>query len=291
MVFDQSSNLTRATSIIASPENDEFELKFAEVLAMAEENAWRTNAVLDETVLKDVRGNSMPQIPIWRLHLGATSSFLGIIQCLKTRYSSLGALSLLRGLVESWAHLHFIADETEPGTAAMRAIQFEAGVLSEWASIDKKNNPALDYAETMKRHQRSIMRLWRENGGDGEPRRRKYGDVNGTLEKIAVSPGLDRVQVLHAASSSGVHVGASDFLLKSEPTSVTVTWITPGRRCAWLQLAIMSFDYLTLSALSAKPVAATDAVIQDLHIRWQNLYNSPFLTAVVATEVEEEGSL
>jgi hypothetical protein len=170
--------------------DDEFEVQFSEVLSIAEENVWHANVALDDALLKDVHGDSMPQIPIWRLHLGATSNFLGIVQCLKTRYSSLGALSLLRGLVEAWAHLFFIADNGESGTSAMRAIQFEAGVLSEWASIDKRSNPAVDYDATVKRHQKTIMGLWKDNGGVGEPKRRRYSDVSRTLDKIAASPGL-----------------------------------------------------------------------------------------------------
>jgi hypothetical protein len=53
----------------------------------------------------------------------------------------------------------------------------------------------------------------------------------------------------------------------------------------------MSFDYLTLSALSAVPVSTTESVVFDLHARWQSLYYSPVLTGAVAKEIDEEGTL
>ena len=143
-------------------EADDSEIEFAKILAATEETIWRANSTLQEHLLPDAYRDSMPEIPVWRLHLGATANFLAIVQCLKTRYSSLGALSLLRGLIEAWTDLFFIADESEQGTPALRAIRFEAGVLNEWASIDKKVRSDVDYQETVKRFHSTIMPVERQ---------------------------------------------------------------------------------------------------------------------------------
>lgn len=155
-----------------SGDSYEFEEWFSRVLDVAEATIGRSNMALQENLLQDVGRYSMPEIPVWRLHLGATSTFLGIIKCLRTKQSSLGAFSLLRGMIEAWAHLFFIADESEPDTPALRSIRFEAGVLNEWAHVRKKMNPEIGYDELMAENQDGIMKLWRANAGTGEPRRR-----------------------------------------------------------------------------------------------------------------------
>jgi hypothetical protein len=191
-------------------------------------------------------------------------------------------------MIESWAHLFYIADESEPDSPALRAIQFEAGVLSEWASVRKKMDSEVDYDELMSRNREGIMKLWADNGGKNEPRRRTYKDVNPTLAKMAKTPDLESLGIIHASSSVAVHMSASDFLLESSETGVTVVWASDARRCAWLQLAIVCFDYLTISALQSVPSNANKVVAEDLHARWQTIYYDPLLVNAVATEVSSE---
>jgi hypothetical protein len=272
-------------------ETYDFEYRLSQLLAAAQEAVGRANLALQEALLSDVRRDSMPQIAVWRLHLGATSTFFGIIQCLRSRFSSLGGYSLLRGLIEAWTHLYFIADESEAGTPALRAIRFEAGVLSEWASVEKKIRPEIDYDEITRRHRETIKELWNANHGKGEPKRRTYKDVNRTLEKMAKAPDLKRLEIFHSSSSVAVHMLASDFLLESSGLGVTVVWASTGRRYAWLQLAIMCFDYLTISALSSVPSPEHNAIARELHARWQEIYNDPLLVHAVAAESDSEWSL
>jgi len=262
----------------------EFEERFSKVLDEAVSEIGRSNLAIQETLLQDVSRYSMPEIPVWRLHLGATSTFLGIIQCLKTRQSSLGAFSLLRGLLEAWAHLFFIADMAEPDTPALRAIRFEAGVLSEWASIRKKMSPELDYAKLSARNHEGIMKLWSAHNGKAEPRRRTYKNVNQTLHKMANTKELESLGIIHASSSVAVHASAADFLLETSVLGAEVIWASEARRCAWLQLAIVSFDYLTISAISSVPREANAKICKELHERWQTIYNDPLLVSSVAAE-------
>lgn len=272
-------------------DSNDFEHRFSMVLGAAEQTIGRSNMVLQETLLPNVQRHSMPEIPVWRLHLAATSTFVGIIQCLRTRTASLGAFSLLRGMIEAWTHLFFIADESEPDSPALRAIRFEAGVLSEWASVKKKMNPELDYAEIMRRDHEGVMKLWIANGGKGEPKRRTYKDVNRTLGKMAKSPELESLEIIHASSSVAVHMSAADFLLESNALGVTVIWASEARRCAWLRLAIICFDYLTTSALASVPNHHGEASAQDLRARWLAIYNDPLLAAAVADEDTTDGRM
>lgn len=262
----------------------EFEDRFTRILNDVEAMVGRSNLALQDTLLPSVDRYSMPDIPVWRIHLSATSTFLGIIQCLRTRPASLSALSLLRGLIEAWTHLYFIADDSEPGTASLRAIRFEAGVLHEWASVKKKMDPTLDYEEVTRQNDIGIMKLWTANGGENQPKRRTHKDVTPTLKIIAKSPPLAQLGTIHASSSIAVHMSAADFLLESTDFGVSVTWASEARRCAWLQLAIMCFDNLTMCALSSTSSDDNDAVIRDLHTQWQAIYNNELLLSTVASE-------
>jgi hypothetical protein len=273
---------------MSESESYEFEDRFSLVLAAAESVIGRSNMALQENILQNVRRHSMPEIPVWRLHLVATSTFLGVIQCLRTKPSSPGAFSLLRGLIEAWAHLFFIADESEPDTPALRSIRFEAGVLSEWASVRKKMDPVIDYDQLIARNREGIMKLWTASWGRNEPRRRTYKDVNPTLEKMARVPELNSLGIIRAASSVAVHASAADFLLEVDDHGARVIWASDAQRCAWLQLAIMSFDYLTISALLSVPGPDRATVIEDLHTSWQSIFNDPLLVNAVSAEGEVE---
>jgi len=268
--------------------DNDFESRFILVLDGSQELVSRANLVLQQALMSDVGPESMPEIPVWRLHLAATSTFLGVLQCLRTRHSSLGAFSLLRGLIEAWTHLYFIADNSEADTAAIRAIRFEAGVLSEWASVKKAMNPDTDYDELQRDNDATILRLCIANGRNELPKRRTYKDVNPTLQKMAKFPTLERLELIHSASSVAVHASAADFLLETTTTGVTVVWASPGRRCAWLQMAIMCYDYLTISALSSVLDSSENSAIKDLHERWQLIYNDPLLMSAVGAENAEE---
>jgi hypothetical protein len=262
--------------------NDNFERRFAESLTSAEQNLWRAQGVVDHWVLQSAGPHSMPQIAIWRLHLSATATFLAILQCLKTRYSSLGAFSLIRGLVESWSHLYFIDDSSNELDAKSRAISIESGILHESIDLDSKLQPDLDRAERLRTIDEQVRRLANANDLDEVPKKRTYAHVSQTLKKMAEGGELRQPGLLYAASSSAVHMLASDFLIQVAPTEVSVTWVSDGRRCAWLQLAIMCFDHLTMTSLRATPAVVDDADILDLHSRWMALYNDKFLVDIVA---------
>jgi hypothetical protein len=230
----------------------------------------------------------MPEIPVLRLHLGATANFLGVIRCLKTPYSSIGALSLLRGLIESWTHLYFIADETEAGTPAQRAVRYEAGVRNEWRNFEKKTKPDLDHREMFRRNRTTIMGLWTDNGGKGEPKNRTYNHVSSTWKKITALPEFKGIEVLRDSSSVAAHVGAVDFLFAFDDSQITVEWVSPGRRSVWLLFAIVCFDNLTFSAFESVPSIDSQAAVQDLRSRWLGISNSLVLAKAAATKGQSE---
>ncbi len=110
--------------------SDEFESKFSVVL----DRAAGLGGLVHDYVTARHPGplDQMPESTVWRLHLTATASYLASIQCLRTRRSSLGGYILLRGPLEAWSHLDFIAGGTRDGSSALRALRYEAGAIREW---------------------------------------------------------------------------------------------------------------------------------------------------------------
>jgi hypothetical protein len=53
-------------------------------------------------------------------------------------------------------------------------------------------------------------------------------------------------------------------------------------------LAIVSFDYLTMSALMSVPDPGRAAVIEELQASWQAIFNDPLLVNAVAAEGDRE---
>jgi hypothetical protein len=264
---------------------EEFEKFFQNLLQRAEEFAKYAHTSVGDVALPGVARETMPQITLWRLHLVATSTYLSIIQCLKTRPSSLSSLVLTRCLVEVWAHLDFISDDGERLTSALRAIRLEAGVLHEWAGNDMKVDSTKDYQNLMNLNATTVERLWRENGGTGTPSPRSYDDVARTLQKFSERPESTWVNALYGSSSAATHVLSADFLLSSTETGVEVTWADPGQRCGWLVHATICYELLTRVVYTICVEASAGALAVQLQQKCLLIVNDPLVTAALGASI------
>lgn len=197
----------------------------------------------------DVSLAQMPESTAWRLHLTATASYQASIQCLRARHSSLGGYIVLRGLLEAWSHLDFIADDSQGGSSALRAIRYELGAHQEWEDSahdapDGHPSPliAQDNHEVM-------LRLWAEKGGEGNPALRGRKHVQATLTAVAAREDLDWLRGLYRSTSATAHMFGVNFLLQSQGDATAVVWATPAQRCSWLAEATACFDYLSRTAV------------------------------------------
>jgi hypothetical protein len=189
--------------------------------------------------------NQMPESTVWRLHLTATASFEASIQCLRTRYSSLGGYVVLRGLLEAWAHLDFIADNSQGGSPALRAIRYELGAHQEWEN-SAHDAPAGHPSPMIAQDNHDLMlELWQEKGGQGNPSLRNRKHVQTTLTSIATREQFDWLRGLYRSTSAATHMLGVNFLLQSTGETTAVVWATPAQRSSWLTWATACFDYLS----------------------------------------------
>jgi hypothetical protein len=76
---------------------------------------------------------TIPEATIWKLHLSATGNYRAGLVCLRQAETSMGAPILLRGILEVWSHIKFIAEgDSENSTVKCRALSYELGAIDEW---------------------------------------------------------------------------------------------------------------------------------------------------------------
>jgi len=197
----------------------------------------------------DVSLTQMPESTVWRLHLTATASYEASIQCLRTRYSSLGGYIVLRGLLEAWAHLDFIADDSQGGSPPLRAVRYELGAHQEWedsAHDAPGGHPSPLIAQD---NHEIILQLWHEKGGQGTPSQRTRQHVPTTLTSIAARESFDWLRGLYRSTSAVTHMFGVNFMLDSTGETTSVVWSTPAQRSSWLVWATVCFEQLSRTAV------------------------------------------
>jgi hypothetical protein len=147
----------------------DFEPNFTVVLDRAASFGETVHSAVASLHPPDVSLDQMPESTVWRLHLTATASYEASIQCLRIRCSSLGGYIVLRGLLEAWAHLDFIADGFQGGSPALRAIRYELGAHQEWED-SAHDIPGGHSSPLIAQDNHDLMlELWQQHGGQGNP--------------------------------------------------------------------------------------------------------------------------
>ncbi|HVA60531.1 MAG TPA: hypothetical protein VNG13_08345 [Mycobacteriales bacterium] len=159
------------------------------VIARATDFGEAALLLIDALRSEEATGAAMPESSVVRLHFVAASTYRSGLLCLWMPETSLASYGLIRGLLEVWAHLSFIADDREGGDARCRALRYERGALKEWADTAPRAPKYYDIASWTARHAdkvRDIDSRWQECGCQGTARTRR--PVKATLASILGSP-------------------------------------------------------------------------------------------------------
>ena len=203
-------------------------------------------ALIDELRTEDGTGATLPESTVVRLHFVAASTFQSGLLCLWMPETSRASYGLIRGLLEVWSHLTFIADDSQSGDARCRALRYERGALQEWGDTVLKAPGYLDMAAWQKHHderERDIEQTWKKCGCTGAPRTRRH--VAATLQAMANEPTMEWIPRVWSASSASTHGYGVDFLLHSQGDETQLVWALPSQRASWFALLVAAYDYLT----------------------------------------------
>ena len=229
---------------------------------------------------------TMPEASVQKLHLSATANYRAGLACLRSAETSVGAFSLLRGVLEAWSHIAFIADGAEGGDARCRALRYERGALKEWEGNIHVPPPGVEKDAWKKAHDENVAeidRLWRESGcGRASPRMRTH--VDATLKKLAKELSFDWMIPLWRSTSATVHMYGADFLFEDRGDgSSDLVWAQPRFRATWLSFLGASYAYLTTTATGVQdPSAAVKARVAQFHESMRSIVENDAVRKAIA---------
>ena len=256
----------------------DFEETFAGLLERAYALSNEALSLMDALLPDGMTFATMPAASVQKLHLSATANYRAGLACLQAAETSVGAFSLLRGVLEAWSHIAFIADSAEGGDARCRALRYERGALKEWEGNIHVPPPGVDAEAWKKAHAENVAEidgLWKKSGcGRASSRTRSH--VDATLKKLAKELSFDWMIPLWRSTSATVHMYGFDFLFEDRGDGTSdLVWAQPRFRAAWLSFLGSSYSYLTATAAGVLDLRA-DAMprLQELHESMRSVVES-----------------
>ena len=259
-----------------------FEQSLLILIGRANEFADRGLALIDDLRPEGMTGVTLPDATVWKLHLVATINYRAGLACLGQPETSLGTFTLLRGLLEAWAHLAFIQDSTAGSDGRCRALRFERGMSREWANNVRAAPPGFDqtaWQAQQAAHDRELDVLWRQFRCRGTDR--TQGQAGATLTRLSTQPGMAWVDGVWRATSGTTHMYGVEFVLTDRGDGTTeLVWALPAHRASWLMWLAASYSYLTTTA--ATILRPGDPEIAEFHDAIGAFLKDPDLQAAVS---------
>ena len=215
--------------------DSEFRLRLADAGQLA--------LTLGQALPESVPGDRFPDATVYRLLAAAQPLYHGAIFTLSDPDTSLAALVLMRSLIETWAHLFFIADNGNMTGSDWRALQLERGWVSELVGIAKAAlasglSDSLTKAESRRR---DVNEVWARHRCSGKAR--SYDDVSHTLKEIEETyPEINWLNVAWRTAASMAHGGGWDWVITDQGDGVSALTVPgPAHRASRLNHLVVLF--------------------------------------------------
>lgn len=258
-----------------------FEETFGRLLERAYTLSNEALSLMDSLLPHCMTFATMPAASVQKLHLSATANYRAGLACLQAAETSVGTFSLLRGVLEAWSHIAFIAENAEGGDARCRALRYERGALKEWEGNIHVPPPGVDVEAWEKAHAENVVEidgLWKKSGcGRASPRTRSH--VEATLKKLAKELSFDWMIPLWRSTSATVHMYGFDFLFEDRGDGASdLVWAQPRFRATWLSFLGSSYSYLTATAAGVLyPQANVMPRVREFHESMRSVVESAML--------------
>jgi hypothetical protein len=216
---------------------EDFDREFAALLTEAHELANEFYGALTETF-----ANKFPESTVYRVVVGTVPLYEAALNALADSFASLGAVALLRPLIENWIHLRFMVGPLpEMEGADCRALQLELG----WAMATERLLRSADPAQLpgVQARVQEVLRLLRQGGCPERPR--TYSRIDSDSKKVAKEFGLDWMPGAWQSASQTAHGAGWEWLLRE--TGSATEWVDPDpeQRAGWLNNLIWIFNQFT----------------------------------------------
>ena len=242
--------------------------------------------LIDNLRSEDGTGLTLPEATVVRLHFVAASTLQSGLLCLWMPETSLASYGLIRGLLEVWAHLTFISDDSQGGDARCRALRYERGALRAWSNSVLSAPGYVDTAAWRRLHDeraRDVEETWTACGCVGPHRTRKH--VEATLRVLATQPHMEWVPAVWSASSASTHGYGVDFLLQSQGGETRLGWALASQRATWFSFLVAAYAYLTETG--AGILSKGDPTIDAFHTAGEVVLKNDVLAGIIRGEFDK----
>lgn len=231
--------------------------------------------LLAEALPEYVLGDQVPEATVFRLLLATLPLYHAAVLVLVDPETTLGAMALMRGLIEAWAHLNFI--QTGPReTMACRALRVERGWAQQMASLARSARNADELAKADERQQQ-VDDLW-QRSGCARASARTYKQVPTTLQAIEKVLGIDWLVATWQAASLMTHVGGFDWSLEDQADGSSAAVLPkPSHWANQLAHLIVLFSVVTSTGFTILEVNPEDGPATELDREVQRLIANRFL--------------
>jgi hypothetical protein len=189
--------------------------------------------------------NEFPESTVVRVIVGTLPLYHGAVMALAEPESALGALALMRPIIENWLHLHFIAGDDEMANSPCRALQLEFG----WATLTERlvtaNGDPKQIAD-LKDRMAAVRMLLDERGCVDTAR--DFRAVRRDARDVGKQLSLNWLPVAWQAASQAAHGSGWEWLLTRTESGAEWTHPDDGQRARWLSNLVLLFDNFAQSA-------------------------------------------
>jgi hypothetical protein len=246
--------------VVNRGQSERFEARFAPLRSSARD----IPAILARED-RSVPGDQFPEATAERQILAVTPLYHAAVAALAEPETSLGALALMRPLIETWMHMYFIMGEDDMADAACRAIRLEAGWAADTLGLVRASGEELaseiDKAQRRLDEIESLRNRRRCKGG-----RRGYGDADQTARTMAAKLDIDWLMGAWRSSSQMVHAAGWDWSIEAQGDgTVAAIHPTPSHRAARLNHLVVLYYNVAQTYLVITGIDLDSDVARAIH--------------------------
>jgi len=189
----------------------------------------------------DLPGDQFPEATAARLLIAVTPHYHAAVACLAEPETALGAVVLMRPLIEAWAHLYFIVGDDTLAAATCRALRLEVGLAVETLGMVQDGDHAdASQLEIAQRRVAELEAIVSSRGCKGK--RRSYGEVGSTVKAMGTEHNIPWLFGAWRSFSLTGHVGGWDWSVEDQGDGRSaIVDSSPSLRAGWLKNLVILY--------------------------------------------------
>jgi hypothetical protein len=273
--------LLLTSGVVLETPQERFEQRFVPLLAQARELARLLSSTVDEHFPDGVAGDQFPEATAQRILLSVGPLYHAAVKALTDDEAALGALALMRPLIEAWVQLYFIMGTDDGADAACRAIRLEIGWARDTVGLTRAGGADVaDQVEVAERRQAEIEALKAERKCKGGSR--TYNQVDQSVRNMGEQYNIDWLLGAWRSSSQMTHVAGWDWLLTDQGDGTSaIGYPEPSHRAGRLNHLVVLFYNVAQTSLVVLGVMLDSDPARAIYDEAMAFLHNPFLARAI----------